>query len=484
VKGNKFFVALHTLEPKAFVRFLKFLRSPYIQEHRGILRLADFIEANRLETIGQEPLERSNLYCYIFENQIYDDLKLRHLLSDALRLLEEFVAVEKFYDDRHYLELNKLHYYKDKGLDKHFVGLERQMRADMLKNDVFGSEYMYYKKFLLERELNQYLADREGRKGKINVTNASQALDDFFILQKLRYGCMQANYGKVFSASFQLFLLEEILDFVASKDLSHQPLIMAYYQSLMMFKYPDDERYFFELKEVLHKDSPHFDQTHNVELFKFAQNYCIGKANMGKKTYLQELFDLFQTSLSHNIALVNGELSPSNFKNMVTVACHLGKFDWAQEFIGRYSAFLPEDQRNNSVTMNTALLYWSTRKLSDAARLLSRVEFDDPFYALDAKSLLLKIYFEQDEKEVLFSFCESFRMYLKRNKLVSKAHINSYNNLISFTVKLIKLKPEQREKFDKIKKDIQEIKLLNNKGWLIEQVQKMDKDYIRGPEPI
>jgi hypothetical protein len=56
--------------------------------------------------------------------------------------------------------------------------------------------------------------------------------------------------------------------------------------------------------------------------------------------------------------------------------------------------------------------------------------------------------------------------------------------LISFTVKLIKLKPEQREKFDKIKKDIQEIKLLNNKGWLIEQVQKMDKDYIRGPEPI
>lgn len=467
------------MEPKAFGRFLKFLRSPYIQEHRGIHRLADYIEANRLGTKGYDKLEKENLFDYIFEKQVFDDLKLRHLLSDALRLLEEFVAVEKFYEDRHYLDLNKLHYYKDTGLDKHFVALERQMRADILKNEVFGNEYLYYKKFLLERELNQYLADREGRKGKINVTNASQALDDFFILQKLRYGCMQANYGKVFSASFQLFLLDEILDFVASKDLSHQPLIMAYYQSLMMFKHPEADNYFFALKDVLHKDSMHFDQSYNVELFKFAQNYCIGKANMGKKEYLHELFGFFQTSLSHKIALVNNELSPSNFKNMVTVACHLGKFDWAQDFISKYSSYLPEDQRNNSVTMNTALLYWSTRKLSDAARLLSRVEFDDPFYALDAKSLLLKIYFEQDEKEVLFSFCESFRMYLKRNKLVSKAHINSYNNLISFTVKLIKLKPEQQTKFEKIKREIEEIKLLNNKGWLTEQVQKMEKDYVR-----
>ena len=179
-----------------------------------------------------------------------------------------------------------------------------------------------------------------------------------------------------------------------------------------MLTNPEDENYFAELKTILNSYSKGFAAIINVELFKFAQNYCIGQSNRGKKMFLNELFYLYQISLENKIALVNDELSPTNFKNIVTVACNLGKLDWVEDFIANYGQKLPAEQRANSIAINTALLYWYRRKLSEAVRLFSRVEFDDPFYALDAKSLLLKIYFEQDEKEVLLSFCESFKMYL------------------------------------------------------------------------
>lgn len=477
MKDSKLFEAIQTLDKKAFVRFIKFLRSPYQNEHEHILLFADLLE-DRFPEINDEKLPREQIGAFVFVGRRYNDLKVRHLMSDMLKLFEQFVALEIFFEDGVYLEINKLSYFRDTGLSKHFLSTDRQIRSKVEGANVYGNEEAYYKKFLLERELNQFLSEQGERKGSTNVMKASEALDHFFILQKLRYGCMQANYGKVFSQSYHLFLLEEILDHVKTLDLSNHPLIQGYFLALMLFKNPENEDYFLKLREVLKVNNEHFSLVVNVELYRFAQNYCIGKINSGSKNYLEKLFDIYDETLSNKVALINGELSHVTFKNIVAIACGLEKFEWVEHFISDFGKFLPEAQMENSIAINTALLYWHRRRLSDAVRLLSRVEFDDPFYALNAKSLLLKIYFEQNEKEVLLSYCESFKVYLKRNKLISKSHINNYSNLISYTSKLIKLKPNQTEKFNKIKKEIIGTKSMNNRQWLIEQLNRMEQEFI------
>jgi hypothetical protein len=473
MKESKLFEALQTLDKKEFATFLKFVRSPFFQEHRDVLSLARVLEDFYPE-INDETLPRERIFDLVFEGG-FDDLKVRHLMSDMLKLFERFVAYEIFEEDQIYLEINKLNYYRNKGLDKHFSTTEKRVHKNLEKNGVYSNEETYYKKFLLERELNQFMSERFTRKGASNVKNTSEALDNFFILQKLRYGCMQLNYGKVFSQSFQLLLLDEIVEHVAKIDLSGDPLIRAYYFAYNMLKAPDDTSFFFGLKNIL-STSTTFDITLNFELYNFAQNYCIGYINRGRKEFFSELLQLYKLSIKNDVVTYNQNLHPADFKNIVTIACRLEQFEWADDFIKNYGDYLPEDERENAITINRAQLYWYEGNLSQAVRLLSRVEFNDPFYALNAKSLLARIYFEQGEKDVLFSFCDSFKVYLKRNKIISKTHLNNYLRLINLISKLAKLKPGQFDKLEKIKTEIKESQGLSNKKWLLEQAEKLEKE--------
>ncbi len=473
MKNSKLFEALKPLDKKDFAKFLRFIRSPYFQEHAEILKLANVFE-DFYPDLTDEILSREKIFELVFEGE-FNDLKVRHLMSDMLRLFERFVAFQIFEEDEIYLEINKLNFYRNHNLEKHFNATEVRVHKAMEKSGTFANEEAYYKKFLLERELNQFMSGQNKRKGASNVENTSEALDNFFILQKLRYGSMQINYGKVFSQSYQLLLLDEIVEHVAKMDFSEHPLIQAYYQAYQMLKNPKEGIYFQNLKKLLAKSSP-FEISLNFELYNFAQNYCIGNINKGKDEFFNELFQLYKLSIENHVVTANNNLHPADFKNIITVACRLSEYDWAEDFIRNYGDFLPIDERENAITINTALLFWYKRKLSDAVKLLSRVEFNDPFYALNAKSLLVRIYFELGEKDVLFSFIDSFRVYLKRNKLISKSHLNNYLRLITFISKLGKLKPGQFEKLQSIKQEIQETRGLNNKQWLLEQAEKLESE--------
>lgn len=472
MKDSKLFEALRTVEKNDFDRFINFTKSPYFTKNQQLRKLAEFLQ-DQSQLVASSTLEKEDVYSAVYDDE-FNDLRLRHLFSDMLKHLEEFFSVEIFREDNIYLDVNKLSAYRTKGLTKHYDAIDRNVRKGFSKEGFFGSEEAYYKKFLVERELNQLLADTKERTGVTNVVNSSQALDHFFILQKLRYGCMQINQKNILSSDIELFLLEEIVNYVERIEREEHPLIDAYYLALMMLRNPSEGECFFDLHNVLIRSSKFFTDYVNAELYSFAQNYCIGRINKGAQEYQLELFKLYNETISNGIVFIKDEFQPSNFKNIVTVACSLGKFDWAENFISEYGDRLPEDQRSNSISINRAQLHWYRGKHRDAVRILSRVEYEDPFYALNAKSLLLKIYFELDEKEVLLSFCESFRMYLRRNRVISKSHINNYISLINYVSKLSRLKPHQNERLQKIKTDIQSARSLNNKKWLLEKITNIE----------
>lgn len=474
MKDSKLFEALRTLNKNDFERFMFFMQSPYFTKNQHLQRLAQFLDG-RPDVIDGADCEKEEVYAFIYGDP-FNDLRLRHLLSDMLKMLEEFFAVELFREDNVYLDVNKLSVYRSKGLNKHFDAIDRNIRKSFSKDGFFGSEESYYKKFLVERELNQLLADARERTAVTNVVNSSQSLDHFFILQKLRYACMQINQKNILSRDIELFLLEEIVGYVEQIELDSHPLIKAYYLSLMMLR-NKDESYFHSLHDVLIEHSASFVGYISSELYNYAQNYCIGQINRGRKEYLEEVFELYKETLASEIGFSNGQLSHVSFKNIVTVACKLEDFNWAENFISEYGPRLPEKESGNSISINMAQLYWHQGRHADAVRLLSRVEYNDPFYALDSKSLLLKIYFELDEKEVLLSFCESFRMYLRRNRVISKAHINNYLSLINYVSRLVRLKPHQYERFEHIRADIEAAKSLNNRQWLLEKVAGLSEKY-------
>jgi len=137
------------------------------------------------------------------------------------------------------------------------------------------------------------------------------------------------------------------------------------------------------------------------------------------------------------------------------VGVRIGEFDWIENIIRKYSDKLPKDFRENAITYNLASVYFHKREYDKVIELLREVEYQDLYYALDGKWLLIKTYYELDEPEPMEALLESFRIFLLRNKLISKTKERQYLNLIRFVKKMNKLPYNNQQAAQKLQKKVE-----------------------------
>ena len=96
-------------------------------------------------------------------------------------------------------------------------------------------------------------------------------------------------------------------------------------------------------------------------------------------------------------------------------------------------------------------------------------------YALSAKQLLVRTYFELGEYLVLDSLIDSFKIYLRRNKQISKTQKQEYLNFLSFVKNLTVLNPRDRQKIQKLNSRIEKASSVMPKKWLLEKIEALQK---------
>ena len=99
-------------------------------------------------------------------------------------------------------------------------------------------------------------------------------------------------------------------------------------------------------------------------------------------------------------------------------------------------------------------------------------DYDDILFNLSAKSMLIKIYFEESEYSALDSLLESLRTYINRKKAIAY-HKNIYNNLIRFTKRLVRISPYDKAQKEKLRQDIEAANPLPERKWLLEQLDNL-----------
>lgn len=475
MKDTKLLAAFKTLDSKQLKKFIKFIESPYYNEHAGLVRLGHYLFQLSPDFL-EDDLDRRKVFAHVYPDEEYNDLRFRHLSSDFLKLLEKFFATEELKASAYDLDINSLRAARKKGLEKHFNSIYRKLLKRFQNDNVVDGDF-YFKTHLIESEYNDFLSDRYVRKGENNFENTVDSLDTYFILTKLKFGCYRLDFQKVFDREYNIFLLDDILNHVQKKDYSDKPLIAAYFHIYNMLDGQEAEENYANVKAILDEHLDHFGHRDQKDILHFAMNFCIRRLNKGGAKYYRESFSLYKMGLEKEVLLENGQLSPWTFKNVVVNGCYLDEFSWVEGFISKYHDLIPEEHRDNSYTFNLALVHWFKKDYKKVLRLISRVEFDDPFYALDAKTILLKIYFEQREYDSLLSLCESFRIYLKRNRLVSETHKKYRLDLIRYAARLIKVKPYQKDRLGKIKQEIVQQPDINNRKWLLDQIEVMETEF-------
>lgn len=469
--NSKLIIIIKTFSARELNTFEKLVLSPFFNVNQEASAL--FAELKKLfPEFDKKQTEKKAVFKKLYPGKRFDEQKLRYVMTDLTRLLEEFLVQKQFSENdmlkKHLLlqSLNK------RDLDKYFQWQISDAYSAQEKSPYRDAIY-YERQAMLEEDSYSWTSRKDNRAIDSSLQSLVDNIDIQYLTKKLKYSCEIINRMNVVKVEYNLSFLDNTLEFLKNNSFAHIPAITIYYQVLLTLRESENESHYRKLKTLLAGHISKFPQSELRDIYGFIQNYCIRQINLGNNNYLRELFENYKILLEKEIIIENKSLAQFDFKNIVTIALRLDEYKWTESFIQKYSPLLSADFRKNAINYNLARLHYSKKQYRDALRLLLAVEFTDVYYHLDSKSLLLRIYYELEDWEPLLSLFNTFKIYLKRNKLISEYQRTTYTNLVKFVRKLTRIKMGSKLPLEKVKNEIEQVKQIADLTWLQSKLEEL-----------
>ena len=459
-------------------RFQKYIISPYFNTDQ---KLADLLEI-LYQTPEENHIDRKKLDKSLHPDQPFNYDRITNYLSYLTRHLENFLAQERLKKDPFLIRYQTFCEARERGLKPLFNQINREFSKAEAKREFWSSTDLYHQ-HLIENERSTFFLEQEKRTSHESFGQSIAYLERFYFLAMLKAVCQYINLRNVVQTQPEE---TNIHDFVSTIQARHQqfendPLIKMYYRVLMSLVEVDEVSHYYSLKSGLEEVRTSIIPIERQTIYQYGLNYCIKKANSGQTEFLEELFDLYQAMIREELIFQDGYILHHDVKNIVSLGVRLKKFEWIEAFMQNVGEKITPEHRNNSLNYNLAYLYHGKGELRKALRLLREVELQDIYYALGARTLLMKIYFELNEQEALDALIHSFRNYLTRNKLASAYQRKIHLNLLKFVGRLNKLRIAKitmtpyayKEKTRRLHNRIMTTKEITNIGWLLGQLEEL-----------
>lgn len=457
IQGSKTTFYLDALNLSEKKELGDFISSPYFNKNKTLIKLYN-------ELVKTNVPDAKNIYKKITGKK-YEEQKLRYLLSDLNLLIEDFFSQKKWDKDRFLKKQMLIEGLQEKKLLKYIPRHQQALLENTLAIELQDSDFLGTR--LSTEEASFRLASlQDNRSVDSRLQTLSDSIDTYYFAKKLKYACEMINRSNVLQVSYTISFINEIKEFLRTSDFLKVPAVAVYYHILNSLTDPGKEEHYRQLKQQLVESRKQFSDNELRDMFTFAQNYCIRQLNSGKSGYLEELFSNYEFLLKEKIIIANNVLSQFDFKNIVTIALRLHKYDWVKKFISQHLAYVPQAERRNAEIYNMARLYYSTGELKKAIRLMQDVEFTDIYYHLDAKVLLVKTYYDTNAFESLMPLLSSFNNYLRRNKKVSTYQRITYQNFLKIVSRMFNYKMFDKGSLDQIRKSLEETQNIADINWL------------------
>lgn len=477
MKERKIIQALQHLTVYELNSFGKFLRSPYFNQQDSVVAFFDLIEKS-IRQKNVEGIENQSLWRTAMGDLPYNNQKFLKLSSDLTRLLEDFLAQKEF-DQQHSLKIQlTIEGARKRSLDNLYNGIISEIDRLGKKEINQSSEYYRYQ---IEKNLFSLKTENEKKSEKfeitseLNISNISNHLDIFYVAEKLRHYCTLLSWKKMYQLDISMAHMDQIRQLVNQISFQEIPTIQIYNTIRLTYEEEDNVEHYYTLKNLITKHIHQFPQEEQKEIYATAISYCINKVNKNVSEFQKENFEVYKEALKTDVLFLQNQMSPTTYRNIVHIALRVNEYSWTENFIHDYAPYVDEKYRNNAVEFSLARLEFYRGNFDKVLRHLHRVSYDDVWYNLNVKSIMILAYYELDEYDALESLLQSFRMYIKREKSLSTDRKNHYLNLIRFTATLMKLSGRDQEKLKKLKEEVSAAKGVVSKPWLMEKIDELIK---------
>jgi hypothetical protein len=431
-----------------------------------VKRLCEYL-AVHIGKPAQKAFTGERLFEAAFTVEVYDNRRLRHLMSYALDALRQYFALVEWQSDKAECQQTLVRALRNRGLDKLFDKALDKAATHGERRNVRDAQHHFHQ-YQLHQEKLEHKARRE-RSSKLNLQPLPDELTTFYVSEMLRHACSALMHQAVAGQTYHMQLLDAILSVVEKGEMLETPAVAVYYHAYRMLQSPEADQPFEQLKQLLALYEARFKPEEMRGLYLMAINGCIRRMNSGNRAYIREAFEVYRAALERNFLTENGFLSSFTFKNIIRIGVALEEHAWTELFIEQYRNTLHPRERDNAYRYNRAFLYFQKADYAQAMPLLQQVELEDPLNNLHARRMLVRSYYEIGEQNALESLLQSFGAYLNRQKNLGY-HQELNLNFVKFMLRLIKLLPKDEEAKSALRKDVTVEKQVAEREWLLEKL--------------
>lgn len=470
-ESTRIFKLLSSLDPVMLNRFAKFIHSPYFNVNERITKLFDIIH-NALKK-GIAVQSKEELWHAVGFAVEYKDIKFRKLCNDLVERFERFLTVEAMEKDEmlkaHLLlksiKDNEIQELLDKSVNKSTTVFSRALER--------SSNYHLYK-FKYEKELQPLKVIYEKKEElaktiKADYEGLSKHLDNFYIIEKLRHLSDAMTWNKQYKTNIDITIPKNLQSLIKNEPLSNK-IINTYYMVYEILKDHNAEETYFNLKQIAKNHIDLFPRNEQTEIFDALFSYCVKWVNRGNKTFHYEYLDIHDWGIREEYILQNGNLSPTSFRNYVFTGLRMKEFDRVEKYIQSNITLLEESKRSNALHLSIARLEFYRSNFEKVIQELNLVNYNDVWYNLNARTLLLAAYYELDEIDPLYSQMDAFTNFLRREKSLNQRK-GRYLNFISYLKRLVNSYGDT-QKIQTIKDKLVGDSEVVNKPWLLEKIEE------------
>lgn len=468
----------------------KFVQSPYFNSRPEVVQLYDALS----KSLDEAPsvYEKEKLYKRLAPtSRAYDDAQMRQWIHQLLKVIKAYFIQKEVETHKTDAQLLLAKAFRKRGLDELF---EREIDNATASNaeQTYRHADFHFKNYQINAEKIEY-ASLMRRKGDMPFDALMQSLSTFFAAEILRLNSVSLSYQTVLQRSIDAPLLDEVLNWVEKNDLfqgENAPLednsatnaensvaksentegvvLKMYYHIFKALK-TNNAVNFNALKNLLNQHLDRLPEEERRTIYSLAFNFCTKKINTGEKAYLQHYFDLNQLGLDNGFLLDNGIMSKFIYKNAISIAIRLEKYDWVYAFLEKYKPFLHPKDREATYSYNLAAYYIGVKDFDKAQTLLQQADFVDLQNNLASRAYLARIYYETKAFDSLESLLDSFNVFIQRQKDIGY-YKDNYLNLIKIIRQILKIDLKDVEKRKELKTQVEETPNVALKEWLLEKL--------------
>ncbi len=478
IKESKLIELLRGINPAEYKRLGDFVMSPFHNKSENQIKLYEYLK-NYSQDFSKCAITNEDISRYVYRDKKLNAGKVRSMVSDFVRLIEQFFVFSQFetYDTfKKVLLLNELN---NRDQPKNFRSvLQETMKKQLVSFN--KDEDFYYNQIFLEVESFNYNLDRHPVISELDFQKIGENIDLFFILTKLNLFHFKFYHRQDIdeASTYNLWLLNEIQMYIENhlEMISKQhPVIYIKYLVYMTIIKPEEENYFYTLKKYALSNAAKFDSVNMAYIFSALTNFCTLKCNLGIKKFKMERFNIYKMLDDRKILDKDKFMNYVDFLNTIISAAEVNKVVWAEYFYNKNkNRIMPAILKEDTLNMAKAQILYIQKNYDEALKLISVVSYNNQYFYLRSKMILSRIYYDKNEIEPIIYIIDAAKHYLKRNKKITKMNREAFGNFYYFMTKILKLLEHTNPQVKETKQELIKQNNVSSKEWLLNKLTEME----------